>query len=134
MYLRTAIPVVRATSDSASAARADVEFAKSFAVKLPAGAYVLTHTPSMFHMWGVDAGQMSLATDPRFLDAVASRAAGGLYLHWNYWCNTQDPVHRALCARVRDLGPVDLAGQSRSDGQRLAFYRMTLADSNRTKP
>ena len=133
-YLQTAIPVVRATTDSASAARADVEFAKSFAARLPTGAYVFTHTPSMFQMWGVDAGQMSLATDPRFLDTVAARAAGGVYLHWNYWCNTQDPVHRGLCARVRDLAPVELAGESRSDGQRLAFYRMTLADSNRAKP
>jgi dolichyl-phosphate-mannose-protein mannosyltransferase len=134
LYLQTAVPVVRATTDSASAARADVEFAKAFAPTLPTGAYVLTHTPAMFQVWGVDAGQMSLATDPGFLEALAARATGGVYLHWNYWCNTQDPIHQALCARVRDLGPVEPAGESRSDGQRLAFYRMTLADSYRAKP
>jgi hypothetical protein len=134
LYVPVAVPVVRATTDSASAARADVEFAKSFAAQLPTGAYVLTHTPAMFQVWGVDAGQMSLATDPGFLDRIAASATGGVYLHWNYWCNTQDPVHQALCARIRNLGPVELAGESRAVGQRFAFYRMTLADSYQAKP
>jgi hypothetical protein len=133
-YLRTAVPVVRATTDSAAAARADVAFAKDFAATLPANAYVLTQDPGMFQVWGVDAGQMSLATDPGFLDRLAARAGGGVYLHWNYWCNTQDPGQRALCARVRDLRPVELARESRSDGQHFAFYRLDLADSYRAKP
>ena len=133
-YLRVAVPVVRASTDSASAARADVEFAKSFAATLPPDAYVLTHNPGMFQVWGINAGQMSLATDRRFLAGLGARAGGGVYLHWNYWCNTQDPVHQALCARVRDLGPVDLAGESRSVGQRFAFYRMRVSDSDRAKP
>src|SRR5262249_38850510 len=73
------VPIVRATTDSAWAARADVAFARSFVPRLPPDAYVLTHNPGMFQVWGVNAGQMSLAVDPRFLDALAGRFAGGVY-------------------------------------------------------
>ena len=133
-YLARSIPVVRATTDSAWAARADVDFAKSFVPRLPKDAYVLTHNPGMFQVWGVNAGQMSLATDPRFLDDLPGRFTGGVYLHWNYWCNTQDPVHRDLCARVRALRPVDLAGEVRADDDHLAFYRMDVAHAYHPNP
>ena len=39
------------------------EFAALVAAELPANSYVLTHNPGMFHVWGVNAGQMSLAAD-----------------------------------------------------------------------
>jgi hypothetical protein len=133
-YLVKSIPVVRAKADSAWAARADVDFAKSFVPRLPKDAYVLTHNPGMFQVWGVNAGQMSLANDPRFLDALAGRFTGGVYLHWNYWCNTQDRVHRDLCTRVLALGPVALAGEVRADDQHLAFYRMDVAHPYHPNP
>src|SRR5262249_28002423 len=56
------LPVVRTATDGSWAARADVEIAQSFVPSLPRDAYVLTHNPAMFHVWGVNAGQMSLAT------------------------------------------------------------------------
>jgi hypothetical protein len=133
-YLVVSVPVVRATTDSAWAARADVDFAKSFVARLPIDAYVLTHNPGMFQVWGVNAGQMSLATNPGFLDDLAERFGGGIYLHWNYWCNTQDPVHQALCARVRALRPTDLAGDVRADDQHFAFYRMDVSHAYRPNP
>ena len=133
-YLVVSLPVVRATTDSAWAARADVDFAKSFAPKLPKDAYVLTHNPGMFQVWGVNAGQMSLATDARFLDELASRFGGGVYLHWNYWCNTDDPVHRALCTQVRGLRPMSLTYEFRSGDQRFAFYRMDVSQRSHSNP
>jgi len=133
-YLVLSIPVVLAKTDSAWAARADVDFAKSFVARLPKDAYVLTHNPGMFQVWGVNAGQMSLATNPRFLDDLTGRFSGGVYLHWNYWCNTQDPVHRDLCARVRALGPVDLVGDVRADDQHFAFYRMDVSHAYHPNP
>ena len=56
-------PLVRATTEEAWAARADMRFAHSLVPDLPANSYVLTHNPGMFHVWGVNAGQMSLVAD-----------------------------------------------------------------------
>src|SRR6185295_2979963 len=133
-YVVQSLPVVRAATDSAWAARADVDFAKSFVPRLPMDAYVLTHNPGMFQVWGINAGQMSLADDPRFLDGLAGRFAGGVYLHWNYWCNTQDPVHQGLCARVLAARPVTLAGDFRALDQHFAFYRMDVAQPYHSNP
>src|SRR5579862_2385712 len=58
-------PLVRATGEEAWAARADVVFAQEFARAMPANSIVLTQTPSMFHVWGVNAAQMSIATTDR---------------------------------------------------------------------
>jgi hypothetical protein len=128
------LPVVRAETDSAWAARADVDFARGFVPRLPRGAYVLTHNPGMFQVWGVNAGQMSFATAPGFLDDLFKKSPGGVYLHWNFWCNTDDPVHRALCTKVRDLGSVELAGDLRVRDQRFVFYRMNVAKSGPSGP
>src|SRR5262249_940395 len=133
-YAVESVPIVRATVDSAWAARADVEFARSFVPKLPPDSYVLTHNPGMFQVWGVNAGQMSFATDSRFLGERASQFHGGIYLHWNYWCNTQDRVHQALCATVRSLRPVELAGEMRSQDQHFAFYRMNVSRADHSNP
>jgi hypothetical protein len=121
------LPVVRSGSDTAWAARADVEFARSFARKLPPDAYVLTHNPGMFQVWGVNAGQMSFVADAGELDRLGARFGGGVYLHWNYWCNTEDRVHRALCAKVRALRPASPVAERRAGDQFFSFYRMGIA-------
>ena len=59
------LPGVRATTQEAWAARADVRFARSFVRNLPSNSFVLTHNPGMFHVWGVNAGQMSLLMTTR---------------------------------------------------------------------
>ena len=103
------LPVVRSTTDGAWAARADVRFAQSLVPDLRGNSYVLTHNPGMFQLWGVNAGQMSMAvTNPAYLDQLAARFTDGVYLHWNFWCNVQDPSQRELCAS----GPPAQAGRS----------------------
>ena len=68
------LPVVRATTDGAWAARADVQFASRSCPTFGSNSYVLTHNPGMFQLWGVSAGQMSLAsTNPAYLDDLAAR-------------------------------------------------------------
>jgi 4-amino-4-deoxy-L-arabinose transferase-like glycosyltransferase len=121
-------PVVRATSDGAWAARADVEFARSLVPGLRGNSYVLTHNPGMFQVWGVNAGQMSLAiTNPAHLDDLAARFTGGLYLHWNFWCNVQDPVQREFCVKVLDLRPGTLVREYRERDQHYILYRLNDA-------
>jgi Dolichyl-phosphate-mannose-protein mannosyltransferase len=118
-------PVVRATTNEAWAARADVKFAGSVASTLPPDAYVLTHNPGMFHVWGVNAGQMSLVVGaPKYLDVLSAKYAGGIYLHWNFWCNVQDGVQAALCRDAMTLAPFELVREQRERDQVFAFYRL----------
>ena len=119
-------PVVRATTEEAWAARADVRFARSFAAELPPNSYVLTHNPGMFQVWGGNAGQLPLiVTNPRYVSFLASRYPGGVYVHWNFWCNVQDPLHPEFCRKARALAPVELVREYRERDQRFAVYRLT---------
>jgi hypothetical protein len=118
-------PVVRAMPEEAWAARADVTFAETLVPELRGSSYVLTHNPGMFHVWGVNAGQMSLAAEnPAFLRDLESRYPGRVYLHWNFWCNTQDPRQRDFCRRVLELGPAETVREHQERDQRYVLYRL----------
>jgi 4-amino-4-deoxy-L-arabinose transferase-like glycosyltransferase len=117
-------PLVRATTEEGWAARADVRFARSLVSELPRNAYVLTHNPGMFHLWGVNAGQMSRAiANPRYVTFLASRYTD-VYVHWNFWCNVQDPVQQEFCHKAMAIGPVELVREYRERDQRFALYRL----------
>jgi hypothetical protein len=118
-------PVVRATTDGAWAARADVQFAKSLVPDLRGNSYVLTHNPGMFQVWGINAGQMSLAvTNPAYLDELTTRFTDGVYLHWNFWCNVQDPIQQKFCDRVLFLRPGEPVRDYRERDQHYILYRL----------
>jgi hypothetical protein len=120
-------PLVRSTTEEAWAARADVRFAESLSADLKGNAYVLTHNPGMFHVWGVNAGQMSLiASNPAYLQFLASRYTAGVYLHWNFWCNVTDPAHQQLCRKMTELHEVELIREYRERDQRYALYRLQV--------
>ncbi|HEY4609320.1 MAG TPA: hypothetical protein VIH06_08955, partial [Ilumatobacteraceae bacterium] len=108
-----------------------VQFAGSLVRDLPPNAYVLTQNPGMFQVWGVSAGQVSMAVaDPARLDALAARYTGGLYFHWNFWCNVEDPVQQRFCTRLLELRTADLVREQRVRDQRFALYRLRAsADS-----
>ena len=117
-------PLVRATTEEAWAARTDVRFAEAMAPALRGNSYVLTHNPNMFHVWGVNAGQISLiVNNPSYVDYLATRYAGGVYLHWNFWCNVQVPVQQAFCRQALAAKPSVLVGEIRDRDQRFALYR-----------
>jgi Dolichyl-phosphate-mannose-protein mannosyltransferase len=119
-------PLVRTVDDSAWAARADEQFARALAPELRNGAYVLTHNPGMFQLWGISAGQISLvAANPAYLDDIAARFGGGVYLHWNFWCNVADRVQRDLCTQVLALRPIQRIRDRRERDQYFALYRLT---------
>jgi hypothetical protein len=120
-------PAVRATTEEAWAARADVRFAQAFAQEIPGNAYVLTHNPGMFHLWGVNAGQMALVTsNPAYVRFLARHYSGGIYLHWNFWCNVDDPVQQQVCRAALATSPADVVKEYRERDQRFAFYRITV--------
>ncbi len=118
-------PLVRATTEEAWAARADVRFASSLVHELQGNTYVLTHNPGMFHVWGVNAGQVSrIVIDQGYLAALSARYSGGVYLHWNFWCNVQDPVQQEFCQQALVAGRFEPVRELRERGQRFALYRL----------
>ncbi|AMY08139.1 hypothetical protein LuPra_01327 [Luteitalea pratensis] len=120
-------PLVRATTEEAWAARADVRFARAVAAELPPASYVLTHNPAMFHIWGINAGQMSLATvNPLQIDYLGMRYPGGVFVHWNYWCNAADPTQQKYCHTALGTVPYTVTREYRERDYRFAFYRLLL--------
>jgi len=125
-------PLVRETGEEAWAARADVAAARQFAARLPSNAVVLTHNPSMFHIWNVNAAQMSsIGTNPHFAQAFFDRYAGGVYLHWNFWCNVSDPVQNDFCRKALNAFPHELAAEYRERDYVYRFYRLQPATPER---
>lgn len=120
------LPLVRATGEEAWMARADVAAARSFASLVPDDAIVLTHNPSMFLLWGTSAAQMSIAVrDQDFVPAYLSRRhAGGVYLHWNFWCEVPDPSQAGFCTAIRDRFDMELVAERRERDKRFALYRL----------
>jgi hypothetical protein len=67
---------------------------------------------------------MSLVTgNPSYLQYLLTRYPGGVYLHWNFWCNITDAPQRELCDRARGLEPTEPFLEYRERDQRFAFYR-----------
>jgi hypothetical protein len=122
------LPLVRATTEEAWAARADVRFSRQLVPALRGNSYVLTHNPGMFHLWGVNAGQMStVVANPGYLPVLAARYAGGVYLHWNFWCNVHDRAQQDLCRRALEIRSAEVVQEYRERDQRYALYRFTSA-------
>ena len=119
------LPLVRETGEEAWAARADVAFAKRFASQLPPNSIVLTQNPSMFHVWGVNAAQLSLTSMGGYVkQQLMPRYAGGVYLHWSFWCNVSDDVQKAFCRTALDAFDNELIASYRERDYRYAFYRL----------
>jgi hypothetical protein len=119
---------MRAVGEEAWAARADVTFARALAAKLPRNSMVLTHNPGMFHVFGVNAAQLSIAAEqPEHVRRdLTARYAGGVYIHWNFWCNVSDPVQNAFCTNVLASFRTELVEEYRERDYRYALYRITV--------
>jgi hypothetical protein len=122
------LPWVRAVGEEAWAARADVRFAERFAARLPLNSIVLTHNPSVFHVLGRNAAQLSLAANPGYVThELMPRYAGGVFVHWNFWCNVDDPVQQQFCVLALARFPHTLVEEYRERDYRYAFYRLDEA-------
>ena len=127
------LPLVRETGEEAWAARADVKYAEAFAHRLPPNSFVLTHNPAMFHIWNVAAGQMSMVTtDSNRAQQLFARYKGGVYLHWNFWCNVHDPVQTGFCRAVLDGFPHETVDSRREREYEYVFYRLQPRESRWT--
>lgn len=122
------LPSVRAVGEEAWAARADVRYAREFAAAVPPSALVLTHNPHMFHLWRRNAAQLSIGVhEPGFMDAARQRHGAEIYLHWNYWCNVNDPAQRDLCSALLAREGGDALREEREREFRFALIRLRPA-------
>jgi Dolichyl-phosphate-mannose-protein mannosyltransferase len=122
------LPLVRAVGEEAWAARADIDFSQAVLERLPRNSIVLTHNPSVFHVMGRNAAQLSLAAnEPQYVrDVLIPRYAGGVYLHWNFWCNVADKVQREFCESARGQFSATLFSEHRERDYRYALYRLSV--------
>jgi hypothetical protein len=124
------LPQVRAETQEAWGARADHLYAKEFATLLPENSIVLTHNPNMFHLWGKNAAQISLATDEKsYVNQILFyQYEEGVYLHWNFWCNADDSLQNSFCENVLNDYKSDLIKEYKENDYRYALYRIELKD------
>ena len=50
--------------------------------------------------------------------------AGGVYLHWSFWCNVADDVQRRLCDASLHGYATEMIDSRRERDFRFTFYRL----------
>jgi hypothetical protein len=125
-------PHVRSVGEEAWAARADVAFAREVAASLEDDALVLTHSPNMFLMWGVNAAQMHFATEPEFFERAEPRHGQNVYVHWGFWCNVEDKHLQQMCEQVLTHADATLVRESHERNYRYGFYRARASGTTGT--
>ncbi|MBF0139268.1 MAG: glycosyltransferase family 39 protein [Magnetococcales bacterium] len=120
------LPKVRATTSEAWAARADHYHAHEMAKIIPNDAMILTHNPSMFHLWGNNAAQASIALEEpnQAMHYYFQRFRGGVYFHYNFWCNVADPLQNSFCTHLLERYRHELVVDYRVSHFHYALYRL----------
>lgn len=122
------LPHARATTFEASAARADVAFARQMANRLPDDAFVLTHNPNLFQIWGKQAGQLFLIDhQPDYVNRILlARHRGGIYFHDNFWCQVPEPTQNRYCHLVRQRYDLERIVDFEAENQHFGLYRLYI--------
>ncbi len=119
------LPFVRAITQEAWAARADHRFARQMAEKMPQNSIVLTHNPNMFLLWGKNAAQASLATEHRsYFNRFFYKYKGGVYFHYNFWCNVNDKVQNSFCNNILQRFNCTPVMSFREKNYKFALYKV----------
>ncbi|MDY6837299.1 MAG: glycosyltransferase family 39 protein [Thermodesulfobacteriota bacterium] len=119
------LPHVRTIGEEACQARADHKYAREMAKLLPEDSMVLTHNPNMFLLWGKNAAQASIAThNAPLIEHFFKRYTGGVYFHFNYWCNTDNARERAFCQNILDKYGHEAVANYEEGGYTFALYRL----------
>jgi hypothetical protein len=119
------LPFTRAVGPESWASRADHAFAVRSAAELPEDSIVLTHNPGMLHVIGRSAVQTSIATyQPSRVSDFLRRFSGGVYFHYNFWCNVPDPIQNEFCAKVLASYPTRVLFEESAGFYRYVLYRL----------
>jgi hypothetical protein len=129
------LPLVRAVGREAWAARADHQAAREFIEGVPEHSVVLTHNPGMLQVMGQSAAQASLATyRPERVQEFFRMFPGGVYFHYNFWCNVSDPVQVAFCAAILERYPNQVLAEKSAGFNRFVLYRLSPPRARTTEP
>lgn len=120
------LPYMRSLGAESWQCRVDHKAAESFASLVPEDGIILTHNPNMFQMFGKNAAQLSLLAPPSPYAAhvLTPQFKDNIYIHWNYWCNTQSPVQVQFCIDVLGAYRTQLVAETKLRDQRFALYRV----------
>jgi hypothetical protein len=125
-YFFTAyMPMVRAVGREAWAARADHDIAREMLKSVPEGSIVLTHNPGMLQVMGQSAVQTSVVSyQPERADGFFRQFPGGVYFHFNFWCNINDEVQNEFCNKVLQTYPTEVIEDRSAGTHRYVLYRL----------
>jgi len=119
------LPSIRAITQEAWGARADHRFAREMAKMIPDDSLVLTHNPNMFLVWGKSAAQASLATEhSRDFKRLFYQYRGGLYFHYNFWCNVPDPLQNSFCKNILEKFNCTLVVSFKEQDYKFELYKI----------
>jgi hypothetical protein len=119
------LPLTRTVGRESWASRADHQAALRMVGELPEDSIVLTHNPGMIQVMGRSAAQTSLATyQPARVDDFFHRFPGGVYFHYNFWCNVEDPVQNEFCTNVLGTFKTQVIREESAGFYRYVLYRL----------
>jgi hypothetical protein len=119
------LPLVRSIGREAWEARADHDIAREMLELVPERSIVLTHNPGMLHVMGQSAAQTSHAAyQPSKVDHFFRQFPGGVYFHFNFWCNVHDEVQNEFCTKVMEAYPTQVIEEWSAGMNRYVLYRL----------
>ncbi len=119
------LPFTRAIGQESWASRADHAAALRMVVEVPEDSILLTHNPGMIQVMGRSAVQTSVASyQPDRVDEFFHRFPGGVYFHYNFWCNVNDTVQNEFCRKVLASFKTRVVLEESSGFYRFVLYRL----------
>jgi Dolichyl-phosphate-mannose-protein mannosyltransferase len=119
------LPFTRAIGRESWASRADHAAAVRMMAEVPQDGIVLSHNPGMIHVMGRSAAQASTVTyQPERVDDLFRRFPGGVYFHYNFWCNVDDSVQNEFCQQVLASYKTRVVLEESSGFYRYVLYRL----------
>jgi len=119
------LPLVRAVGPEGWQARADHDTALVMVQTLPEDSVLLTHNPGMIQVMGLSAAQVSLVGyQPARVDTFFDRFPGGVYFHYNFWCNVNDELQNKFCNDVLATYQTQVIMEESAGFYRYVLYRL----------
>ena len=119
------LPFVSAEGDEAWASRMGHKYAVEFAGLMPDNSIVFTHNPNIFLLNKKSAIQSSSETYNRgIIERRLEQFRGGVYVHYNYWSNVDDPSQRIFTENILNRYDCKLVREHRYRNFKYALYKV----------
>lgn len=99
-------PLLRSTGLESNQSRRDVTFVKKTVGKMPHRSLVISYVPSTWLINGVDSISLDhVENNVMIIQDYARQYKGGVYLHFDYWCEPQEGARRETCNNLLNNFP-----------------------------